>query len=174
MTIEDVACPSTNGDDGPSTNGDDGVPPRMAMTGTVPRRQLADFDGLAAGHRPDDEKRLGACRDRGGQPRVEGLVRQILFARKKSDERPALLRAVIADRAPQGGVLRLEGIEYRAKRGLTVHSNRHLVADTGQGLQMGWEYDADHGSVWTSTDTTGGKSRTTADQSSPLLADAYT
>ena len=49
-----------------------------------------------------------------------------------------------------------------------------LAADVRQRPQMGREHDADHGSVWTSTDSTAGRSRTMGAQLSPESAEAYT
>ena len=49
----------------------------------------------------------------------------------------------------------------------------HLAADVRERSQVGRQHDPDgHGSVWASTDTTDGRSRTTAVQLSPALADA--
>ena len=36
----------------------------------------------------------------------------------------------------------------------------HLALNVSEGSQMEGQHDADHGSVWTSTETTGGRSRT--------------
>ena len=47
-----------------------------------------------------------------------------------------------------------------------------LPADPGQGPQVAGENDPDHDSVWTSTETTGGRSRATAFQLSPASAEA--
>ena len=50
----------------------------------------------------------------------------------------------------------------------------HLAVDVRQRAQMRREHDSDHGSVWTSTDRTAGRSRTMGAQLSPASADAYT
>jgi hypothetical protein len=54
---------------------------------------------------------------------------------------------------------RIAGLEDRALRDLTLDVERHLAVDARQRPQMCREDDADHGSVWTSTDTTAGSFR---------------
>ena len=49
-----------------------------------------------------------------------------------------------------------------------------FAADTGQGPQVRGKHDPDHGSVWASTDSTAGRSRTIGAQQSPASAEAYT
>ena len=49
----------------------------------------------------------------------------------------------------------------------TVHFELDLPADAGEGAEVKREDDADHESVCTSTDSTGGKSRTIGCQLSP-------
>src|SRR4029453_10397963 len=69
----------------------------------------------------------------------------------------------------------LERVENRALRDLTLDVELHLAIDLRELAQMCWERDTDHhGSVWTSTDTTAGRSRTMGAQLSPASADAYT
>jgi hypothetical protein len=68
----------------------------------------------------------------------------------------------------------LERVEDRALRGLPLDVELHLAVDVRQCPQMCREYDADHGSVWTSTDSTAGRSRTMGAQLSPASAEAYT
>src|SRR5207245_8241913 len=50
----------------------------------------------------------------------------------------------------------------------------HLVTHLRQSAQMGRQDDADHRRVWTSTDSTAGRSRTMGVQLSPASADRYT
>src|SRR5690348_1469088 len=68
---------------------------------------------LTAGDGPDDEKRLRPGRDRVGQRRVRGLVRQIPLAGEEAQERPALGAHMVADRPAEHGIARLEGVEHR-------------------------------------------------------------
>ncbi len=48
----------------------------------------------------------------------------------------------------------------------------HFIVDAGQGAEMGRQYHPDHGNVWTSTERTAGRSRTTAFQVSPASVEA--
>src|SRR5947209_3811831 len=57
------------------------------------------FSGSPARDRSDDEKRLRPPHDIVRQRCIRAVVRQIALAREKAQERPALLRVVIADRA---------------------------------------------------------------------------
>ena len=53
-------------------------------------------------------------------------------------------------------------------------TDRDLTIDARQRPQMYRELEPDHGNVWTSTDSTAGRSRTIGAQWSPASADAYT
>src|SRR5438270_12587338 len=101
-------------------------------------------------------------------------MREVLFAGKKPQEWPALLRDVVADRSSQHRISRLESVEDRALGGLARQFDFHLPADLGQRSQVGRKYDANHDSVWTSTESTAGRSRAMGSQLSPASADAYT
>src|SRR6266851_1438984 len=81
---------------------------------------------------------------------------------------------MIADGAAQHGILGLKGVEHRALRDRTLDAELHLAANVSQRPQMSGEYDANHGNVWTSTESTAGRSRTMGVQLSPALAEAYT
>src|SRR2546425_11777634 len=115
---------------------------------------------LAAGDGPNDEKGLCPRRDRVGERRVRQLMGKILLAGEEPQERTALLRDLIADRPAQHRVAGLERVEHRALRGLTLDLELHLAADARQRSQMCREYDSDHGSGWTSTESTAVRSRT--------------
>src|ERR1035441_3888864 len=99
---------------------------------------------------------------------------QILLAGEEPQEWPALSRYVIADRAFQHRITGLQRIEYRAQGNRIRDLELHLAADVCQGSQMLRDFDANHGNVWTSTDSTAGRSRTMGAQLSPASADAYT
>src|SRR5260370_28602663 len=101
-------------------------------------------------------------------------MRQILLAGEEPHVRPALLRDVVADGTAQHRIAGLERVEYRALRDRTLDLDLHLGAGVRQRSQMCRKYDADHGSVWTSTESTAGRSRTMGAQVSPASADAYT
>src|SRR5437868_15518026 len=99
---------------------------------------------------------------------------QILLAREESHERSALLRDVIAHRPAQHRIAGFERVEHRALRGLTLHLELYLAIDVRQRPQMCLEHNSDHESVWTSIESTAGRSRTMGAQLSPASADAYT
>ncbi len=129
---------------------------------------------LPAGNGPHDQKRLLPRSNFVGQQGVWQFMGQILLAGEKPQERPALLRDVVADRSTQHRITGLERVEDRAQRGPTLDFELHLSADVRERPQMWWEYDSDHGSVCTSTDRTAGRSRTIGDQLSPASAEQYT
>ena len=81
---------------------------------------------------------------------------------------------MIADRAAQHGIARFERIEHGAGSGRPSHLEEHFFPDARQRLQMLRQLHTNHGNVWTSTESTGGRSRTIALQLSPPSADAYT
>src|SRR5574341_113218 len=70
------------------------------------------------------------------------------------------------------GQLGLRRVQDRAQRRRTLNLELNLSADARQRPQMMREHDSDHGSVWTSTDSTAGRSRTMGDQLSPESAEA--
>ena len=63
---------------------------------------------------------------------------------------------------------------HRVKVYLTNDLEFHLAFDARQLPEIRREHNSDHRSVWTSTDSTGGRSRTMGAQLSPASADAYT
>jgi hypothetical protein len=72
-------------------------------------------------------------------------VGEILFARKKTQERPALERLMVTDGASQHRIMRLQGIEDRALSDWTFHWKGHLAPDMRQISQVKWKYYADRG-----------------------------
>jgi hypothetical protein len=104
---------------------------------------------------------------------------QVLLAGEESQERTALLRVMVADGTAQHGIAGLERVERRALRGGAFDFERHLAADVRQGSEMLRENYSNHVllahlSVWTSTESTPGRSRTMGAQLSPASAEAYT
>jgi len=99
-------------------------------------------------------------------------MRQIFLAGEESQKRPPLPRNLIANRPAQHRIAGLNRVKHRTKRDWTSDVERQFVADVGQRAKMLREYDPDHGSVCTSTDSTAGKSRTIGAQLSPASADA--
>ncbi|MBI3024503.1 MAG: hypothetical protein HYY66_02270, partial [Candidatus Tectomicrobia bacterium] len=109
---------------------------------------------LAAGQGPHDEEGLGPLGDRAGQGGVQGLAGEVLPAGEEAHEGPALLRDVVADGPAQHGVAGLERVEDRALGGPAPDLDLHLALHPREGAQVVREDDADHGSVWTSTEST--------------------
>src|SRR5260370_42318598 len=77
-------------------------------------RLRRDKSGLAAGDGPDDEKGLFPRCDGIGKRGIRRLKRIVFLAGEEPQERTALLRDMIADRAAQHRILGLEGVEPRA------------------------------------------------------------
>src|SRR5690348_306409 len=126
----------------------------------------------AAGDGADDIKRLGAFDDGLGQRRVGRIVGDVLLAGEKSQERAALLRGVVANRSAEHGIARFERVEGRAKRDRAVDFELYFPVALRQRAQMCGQNDADHLSVWTSTERTPGRCSAMADQELPESAEA--
>jgi len=129
---------------------------------------------LAARDRPDDEEGLTAAGDRWGEGRLRGVVREVLAAGEKPHEGPAAVRRVVPDRPAEGGIGCLDGGQDRMLRSLAWDVDLDLAAHAREGSKMGRKDDADHAKVWTSTESTGGRSRTIGAQLSPASGEAYT
>src|SRR5947199_8178765 len=127
-----------------------------------------------SGDRADHEKRLRSRRDRVGERGIRWLVRQVPLAGEEAQEGPPPLGDVVADRAAQHGIAGLERVQSRAPRDPARHVELHLALHLRQRPQVRRQHHADHRSVWTSTDSTAGRSRTMGAQLSPASADAYT
>jgi hypothetical protein len=123
---------------------------------------------------PDNQQRLFAPGRQLGQRRVGRLVGQILLAGKEPHERPASVCLVIANGAAQHRMAGLQGVQDGAQRDRGRDIQQHLAVDVGEAAQMGRELDSylAHRNVCTSTDSTGGKSRTMAVQLSPPSGEA--
>jgi len=98
---------------------------------------------LATGHRPDDRKWLAAVHDRVGEQGIWRRMGQVLPAGKEPEERPALLRHVVADRPAQHRVGVFERVESRALRHRARNMDVDLVPHPGQGPQVVRERDSD-------------------------------
>src|SRR5699024_3430010 len=105
---------------------------------------------------------------------IVGLVMgEVLFAGEEADERATPLRAVVAHRAAQRRVGRLQGVEHGGLGDGRVQIEQHLATrDMRQVPQVRWQYDADHDSVCASTESTDGRSRTIGSQLSPASFEA--
>src|SRR5438067_233807 len=121
----------------------------------------------AAGDGADDEERLGAAFDSGWHRFVGGIVGEIFLTREEAQERAPLPGGVVADGAAQHGMTRLQRIQDRVDGDGALDLERHLAVDVREPAQMSRQLYADHGSVWTSTESTAGRSRTMGFQLSP-------
>src|SRR6185503_20124784 len=129
---------------------------------------------LASRGSPHDQERLDTAHHRLGQRRVGRLVGQVLLAGEEAEERAAAAAVVAADGAPEDRVFGLQGVEHRLQRRCAAHLDLHLVAHPGEVAQVERQDDPDHASVWTSTESTAGRSCTMAVQLSPPSAEPYT
>src|SRR6266513_2808895 len=132
------------------------------------RRRSAET--LAASDGPYDEKGFCTRCDRLGQRRIGRLKGIIFLASEEPQKGTALVGDMIADRAAQHRIC----IEHRPLRDRTFDVDLHFGADARQRAQVSRKHDADHGSVWTSTESTPGRCCTMGVQLSPASADAYT
>src|SRR3984957_6646789 len=121
-------------------------------------------DHLATGHGPDDHVRLISVPARPGRRGVGLFVGQVKLAGEEPDERPPRAAVVGADGPPEGRIAGLKLIEDGPLRDRAV--------DAGQSAQVRGQDHPNHGSVWTSTDSTAGRSRTIGAQLSPESAEA--
>ena len=101
-------------------------------------------------------------------------MRQVFLAGEEADERPPTAAVLISNGATEHGVPGLERVEHGSLRDLTSYIQPDLALNTGEPAQVRGEDDPDHDSVWTSTDSTAGRSRTIGAHVSPALAEAYT
>lgn len=127
---------------------------------------------LAAGHRAHHAERLGARGHLVGQRVVRRIEGEVAPAGEEADERPALRRRVVADRPAQDRMAGLERVEDARQRGRVPRVEPHFAVHTGERAQVMRQRDPDHGSVCASTESTAGRSRTTAVQLSPPFEDA--
>jgi hypothetical protein len=130
------------------------------------------FKKSSAGDGADDEERFGSRYDRVGQWRVRRFVGKVLAAGEEAEEGPTRLRSVVADGAAQRRISTLECVDYRALSDRRLQIKLDFAADARKTAQMRWENYANHGRVWTSTESTAGRSRTIGDQVSPASFDA--
>ena len=66
----------------------------------------------------------------------------------------------------------LERLEDGPSRHRGGEIELHLALKSGEGAERGGQLDPDHERVWTSTDSTAGRSRTIGAHVSPAFADA--
>jgi len=97
---------------------------------------------------------------------------KVLAAGKEAQEGPTRLRDVVAYRTAQYGVATLEGVNDGALCDGRRKVEFDFAADAREPAQVRWQHDANHGSVWTSTESTAGRSRTMGDHVSPASEEA--
>jgi len=105
-----------------------------------------------------------------------GNLRRLRSALKElqAEERPAPLRDMVAERPLQHRKAGLEDVQERSLSYRTRDLESRLAAHVREQPWMMRECDANHGGVWTSTDSTAGRSRTMGARLSPASFDAYT
>jgi len=69
---------------------------------------------------------------------------QIFLAGEEAQERPALLRDLIANRPAQHRIADLERVEDRSQRDRAVELKFYFAADVRQRSEMLRNYDSDH------------------------------
>src|SRR6185369_8037634 len=129
---------------------------------------------LTSRDRSDDIKRLGTRRDRGWQRSISRFVRHVFAAGKEPQHRTPLQRDMIANGSTQHRISSFEGIEYRASCHAAFNLKLYIATDARERPQMCRQYNHNHVSVWTSTESTGGRSRTIGVHVSPASGDTYT
>jgi len=144
-------------------------------------RNVAECDGgiepqgkLSARYSAYDPERLVARLDSGRNWGIWRLVREVLCAGEETHVGSPVFCDVVTDRSAQHGIARLECVENGALRDSILYQQFYLSVHMGQGAQMGRQNNFDHGRVWTSTDSTDGRSRTMGVHASPASAETYT
>src|SRR4051794_13516364 len=120
----------------------------------------------------DDQEGLLARRHRLRKGSVGRFVRQIFFAGEEAQERPALLRHMIADGALQHRITRFKSIEHRTLRNLPRDIQLHLAADPRQGPKLLRNFRADLFGVCPATEGPAGRPGPIGAQVSPAPAAA--
>ena len=114
-----------------------GLPPGFVGDSSPPQK-------LPSRNGPDNDKRLLPRRDRVGQWGIRRVVGQILLAGEETQERPALLRDLVADRPAQHRIAGFERVEDRSQRDRAVELKFYFAADVRQRSEVLREYDSDH------------------------------
>jgi len=120
----------------------------------------------------DNEEGFRSRGNRLRQWSVRLFMGKVLATGEEAKERPTRLRDVIADRTAQHRVATLECVDDGALGDGRLKVEFHFAADAREPAEVRRENDANHGSVWTSTESTAGRSRTMGDHVSPASADA--
>src|SRR5919205_122699 len=126
----------------------------------------------AAGDGADDEEGLFSGGDLSRQGGVGRVVREVAPAGEEANVGPALAGRVVADGAAERGVGAFERVEHGARRDRARDFQLDFALDARERAQGLRQEDADHGSACASTESTAGRSRTTAVQLSPPSREA--
>src|SRR5437868_5864669 len=102
------------------------------------------------------------------------MMRPILFACEKTQKWPALLRYMVANRAPEHRIIRFNRVQHGPLCNGSGDLQLDFALNTSQASQVRWQQHPYHCSVCTSTESTAGRSRTIGDQVSPASAEPYT
>src|ERR1700752_3520769 len=129
---------------------------------------------LTTGDGPDDIKRFLSRHDFIWQRSVLRLVGEILPAGKEPQHGPTLSSDMFANSSTQHRVTRFQSIEDRTPGYLAVNLKFNIPLDARKCSQVCWQNNENHVSVWTSTESTGGRSRTMGVHVSPPLGDTST
>src|SRR3954451_1271329 len=101
-------------------------------------------------------------------------MRHILTAGKKPQQWTALATNMIANGPTQHRIARLERVEDRASRHVAINLELHIPTHARERSQVCRQHNHNHVSVWTSTESTGGRSRTIGAPVSPPSGEPYT
>ena len=129
---------------------------------------------LTARHCADDVQRFPPIRNVWGEGLVKRLMRDVVLADEESNEGPPTPSRGVSDRAAQSRVRCFESVDDRIGIDGIAHGDSHFTGDAGQRFQVRRQDDANvtcHAKVWTSTESTAGRSCTMASQESPPLAE---
>ena len=141
--------------------------------------------------RSQDDQRLLPVQYRFGKRCVRRTVGPVFPTCEEAEKRTPLERDMVPDRAAQHGETEFKGIEDGGDGDGSGNFEDQVVStvrESGQPAQMEREIDADavrgvdglrcadgrHGNVWTSTESTGGRSWVMAFHVSPLSEEQYT
>src|SRR5207253_1986746 len=111
-------------------------------------------------------------RDCIGYRRILGFMRQIFLAGEESHKGSPLLGDMIPNGPLKRRVAGFKGVENRTLRYRRWNIQLHVAIYSRDGSQMSRHHYQNHASVWTSTESTAGRSRTMGAQLSPASADA--
>src|SRR5262249_16030285 len=107
-----------------------------SRAGGILGRSLCAFEALAAGDGADDQKRFLAGNHGVGERRVGRVVREVLLAVEEADEVAALGGRVVAVRAAEHRVARLESIESGSQRDGSRNIELDFAGNAGEVFQV--------------------------------------